>query len=334
VKGEESGAVLLSDVARMANVSISTVSLVLRSRGRMSPETRARVKKVAEEIGYRPNLAASMLARQRREAALPHLPVAVIGMGTLASKFPATAFMQSFTKHAAERGFLLEKPETEDDVPKLLRILYYRGVRGVVLSHHIDTDSLTEKDVKPFSILIHGQPFKKSPFHRVSTEVFEGVRSLWEEMWNRGYRRIGAALFRHPQDIQDDFAREAAVMNCQARHRAARIPTFIEPLGSDQEMVEWVRKTRPDAVLAFGNWHYYVLKDAGFRIPEDFGFGGLHVVPGQEVDGMYEDFEELGRVTVIQLDTMIRHNETGFPVRPHQLLIAQVYKPGMTLPAR
>jgi DNA-binding LacI/PurR family transcriptional regulator len=328
--------VLLADVARVAKVSMATASMALRAEGKMTAETRAMVRRVAEEIGYRPNLAAAMLARQREGGTLPNVPIAVVGMGIRNRyAFPAPHFISAFTEHASRRGFLVEEPEaTYPSISKLLRVLYHRGVRGIVLSHDFDTSPLTAGDVNPFCFLVHGQPFKKTPFHRVSTEVFEGTKLLWEVVWQRGYRRIGAALFRHPQDIQDDFAREAAVLNCQERYQAPRIPLFTGPLTDADGLERWRKEVRPDAVIGFSDWQYDVLRAAGFKIPGEMGFAALHVKQGGAVCGLYEDFDELGRMTAAQLDNMIRHNETGFPVRPHQLLVSAVFNDGETLPLR
>lgn len=43
----------ISDIARAANVSISTVSRALNGKGRVSAATREKVRKVAQELGYR-----------------------------------------------------------------------------------------------------------------------------------------------------------------------------------------------------------------------------------------------------------------------------------------
>ncbi len=55
----------IHDVARVAGVSISTVSKVLNDQGRLRPETRARVREVAEQLGFRPNDLAQSLLRGR-----------------------------------------------------------------------------------------------------------------------------------------------------------------------------------------------------------------------------------------------------------------------------
>lgn len=59
-----------SDVARLAEVSRSAVSLVLSGRGdhaRLSEETQDRIRKAAEELNYHPNAAGRSLVRGRTE---------------------------------------------------------------------------------------------------------------------------------------------------------------------------------------------------------------------------------------------------------------------------
>jgi len=335
---QENHPVSLADVARKAGVSTAAVSMALSGTGTISRKTRDLVRQIAEQIGYRPNLAASLLARQKQEGVFSGVPIAVIGMGFKKPyAFPSVSFMQHFIKHATQRGFAVEEVDTDDfpSFSKMLRVLYHRGVRGIVLNHSIDTSKLTEKDVEPFSVLIHGQPLLGGQFHRVSQEAFKSARFLWETMWNRGYHRIGCALHWHPQDVEDDFAREAAVISCQIRHKAPPLPIFTGGLYNNEGLTRWFQETKPDAVLAFSGGQYYQLKAAGYRIPEDVGFAILNASLSDEIiSGLYADDDELGRLTVIHLDSMIRHNETGFPAQSHELLVPYLFKEGKTLPFR
>lgn len=73
-----------ADVARLANVSTATVSYVLNNvKGRtISEQTRATVRRAADMLGYRPNLAARNLARGRSGVVLYVVPR--LAMGELA----------------------------------------------------------------------------------------------------------------------------------------------------------------------------------------------------------------------------------------------------------
>lgn len=56
----------LTDIARMANVSVGTVDRVIHNRGRVSEENIRRVKEIMEQVGYKPNLIARSLAVKSR----------------------------------------------------------------------------------------------------------------------------------------------------------------------------------------------------------------------------------------------------------------------------
>lgn len=58
--------VTIKDVARVAQVSAMSVSNVLNGSGRVSEATAARIRKVIEELGYRPSVAARRLRLSRQ----------------------------------------------------------------------------------------------------------------------------------------------------------------------------------------------------------------------------------------------------------------------------
>ena len=57
--------ITISDVARAAGVTNGTVDRVLHERGEVSKKTREKVLRVIEELGYQPNVYASMLAKNK-----------------------------------------------------------------------------------------------------------------------------------------------------------------------------------------------------------------------------------------------------------------------------
>jgi LacI family transcriptional regulator len=57
--------VTIHELAKAAGVSVSTVSKALNDNGRMTPATRERVKRIATEIGFRPNALARGLLSNR-----------------------------------------------------------------------------------------------------------------------------------------------------------------------------------------------------------------------------------------------------------------------------
>jgi DNA-binding LacI/PurR family transcriptional regulator len=71
----------IADVARVAGVSRTTVSHALNGLGKVDPRTRERIRQVASELGYRPNLRAQRLRRGEAKAIalVSSMPFAVAG---------------------------------------------------------------------------------------------------------------------------------------------------------------------------------------------------------------------------------------------------------------
>src|SRR5579862_781026 len=64
----------IKEIAAAAGISIGTVDRALHNRAGVNPKTRGRVLKIAEKLGYRPNLAARTLKLNRRLRIAAHLP--------------------------------------------------------------------------------------------------------------------------------------------------------------------------------------------------------------------------------------------------------------------
>ncbi len=60
-------AITIKQIAQVSGVSRGTVDRVLNNRGRVSPETKELVAKVARELGYKPNIAGKALAARKKQ---------------------------------------------------------------------------------------------------------------------------------------------------------------------------------------------------------------------------------------------------------------------------
>ncbi len=107
-------------IAETLGISIATVDRALKNRGRVSAETRARVLKVAEEQGYRPNLAARNLRLNRRFRVSVYLPTSIaaffdslrVGIEKEAALFGSTLDLQ-FHRFARGQERLLTTMQTD-----------------------------------------------------------------------------------------------------------------------------------------------------------------------------------------------------------------------------
>ncbi|MDX6283966.1 MAG: hypothetical protein QOH03_5037 [Kribbellaceae bacterium] len=92
----------MNDVARLAGVSVSTVSYALTGTRPISEATRNRVLAAMTELGYQPNAMARGLASRRSNILGLLLPLAGRGLGAT-----ETAFVTGATEAAREAGYHL-----------------------------------------------------------------------------------------------------------------------------------------------------------------------------------------------------------------------------------
>ena len=89
--------VSIKDVARIAGVSIATVSRCLNDPDRVRPATRARVQEAIRETGYSPNTLAQSFRRGKTHVIMVVLP-------SIGDPF-FTAVMRGIRTAARERGY-------------------------------------------------------------------------------------------------------------------------------------------------------------------------------------------------------------------------------------
>ena len=58
----ENKKIRIVDIAKLAGVSPGTVDRVIHNRGRIAPDKKERIEEIIKQLGYRPNIAARLLA--------------------------------------------------------------------------------------------------------------------------------------------------------------------------------------------------------------------------------------------------------------------------------
>jgi DNA-binding LacI/PurR family transcriptional regulator len=140
------------DVAKRANVSLSTVSYALSGTRPISEETRRRITVAMEELGYRPHPLARGLASKRSRILAILFPAIERGLGITELEFVASA------AHAASmNGYHLVVWSAETNDPDELHQLTQQGlVDGVILMEvHVNDRrvNLLRESGFPFSMI-------------------------------------------------------------------------------------------------------------------------------------------------------------------------------------
>lgn len=134
----------LAQVAKLAGVSRTTASNALGAPGRISEETRERVRRVATEIGYKPHTGARNL-RSGKAGAVVSLtePASINGDGRRPRHFYAMV-IESLTRGLAAGGYALVIVAREDsdllDSIECDAILAYGDSDGVITADDLPSD--------------------------------------------------------------------------------------------------------------------------------------------------------------------------------------------------
>jgi DNA-binding LacI/PurR family transcriptional regulator len=133
--------VTINDIAIACGVSYQTVSRAINGMGEISKETRSRVLKVVDKLGYRPNMAARHLVTSQST---------VIGIVTPdVSLYGATQVMVSVGKAARDAGYSLMVAELGeervDEIRRAVDELCAHRVAGILM-FQIGTDIRALRD--------------------------------------------------------------------------------------------------------------------------------------------------------------------------------------------
>lgn len=328
----------LVDVARRAGVSKATAHRALVYGRRVSEETRRRVEAAAAEVGYRPDPALSMLARQRWQITgpaksltlaivhnhppdLPNIPESLFRQIEFAAR--AEGFdIEVYNRHHFPNGLALTKHLVNSRVSGVL----LPGIKYDQPPLDLNWDEFCAVNVTT-GIFSPSVP-------TVRNDYFATTLAVLEKIWARGYRRIGALFHREDQPAPDDERRYAALHYFQLKHahEAEALPPCDCPFEDAASSVAWFRKHQPDAVFGFSAADYYALAEAGIDM-ESVGFAGLIIQPHTpHLAGLRNCFPEICLAAIRKLDAMLRFNDRGLRERPEQVVLEAAWQEGSSLP--
>jgi len=297
--------VRMKDIANQLNLSQTTVSHVLTGKHehyRISAATVARVKKMAEELGYR----SSALARAFRDRRSYSIALAV---EDLTNPF-WTGVAIGAEKEAESQGYVLVVSNTNGDSARerrTVQMLQERRVDGMIVSPLTVTDEvLTDlrKDGLPFVQI--DRSIKGEDVPCVRTDHHLGSTLAVDHLLKRGRKEI--AYVGGPVEIQTFELRLEGFKKALARHglKPAGVklvaPTEDGALEAMKELLG--AKARPTAIYT-ANIRLTVgalraIQAAKLRVPEDIEVVGFDDIATADLFSMpvstvCQDVEAIGR---------------------------------------
>jgi LacI family transcriptional regulator len=178
----------IKDIARMAEVSTATVSMILNSKdGNISTVTREKVLRIVKENNYIPNtMARSLVTRQTKTIGLV-IPDIVNPF------FPELA--RGAEDKASEAGYSIIYCNTDDDLEKeekYINMLAEKMVDGIVFTHSAKrTNGLSPIDRGNIPVILIDRDLESSNVKgKVLVDNLEGAYKAVKHLIDKGYKKI------------------------------------------------------------------------------------------------------------------------------------------------
>lgn len=281
-----SGSVTLNDVARAADVHLSTVSRALDpvEYRRVKESTRRRILEVADELGYRPD----MVARSLKSGKSGTVGVIAADLGNTF----VSPIIHGIAASLEISGMMPTVAETQDDHARMVNILDHmmsRRVDGIVAlaAREADKDAL-ESASKVVPVILAGRPLDDTSLRHVVQNNEQGGRLVAEHLYSLGHRLV--AQLRGPDDVAN-FPRRARGFSSVVEDRGMQELSIsgraerpvIEEGRRLMEMVLDSSPHVPTAVFAHNDLMALgalsSLRRRGIRVPEDVSLVGYNNLP-------------------------------------------------------
>ncbi len=244
----------IRQLASELRLSIGTVSRALNDRPDVNPETRARVKAAAAELGYVPNQSGRSLRSGRTGIVAAVIPTRRVTPNSDVGLFTVLEGARRTLRRAGLDLIVLFRGPEEDALENLQRIVQRRIADGVIISETVGRDpriaylQAAGVDYVAFgrSVGHEGYPFVDFDFEamaRDAAQVFVGD----------GHRRLalatGEAIMNYEAVTLEAFRDEALRLGLDAR-AVGMLPMSGGRLGAAARASFGSPRTAPTAILA------------------------------------------------------------------------------------
>jgi LacI family transcriptional regulator len=306
-----------SDVAQLAGVDKSTVSRVMTGHRAISQATRLKVLKVAEDIGYRPNALARMLASQRSRL-----------IGIIINSL-WTGLQTEMFRHcqiaAEDHGYQVLMCEARAD-PAVQKAYIQRfvdlNVDGLVLIPIDGVEQVLSTLSDTIPIVTMDNWVDVEGISRIRLDNFESMYRLTEHLAGMGHRHIGLIAGRENDKIS--LARqcgfEAAIESAGVSARYVRLGEY-QANGGYRMGVELLREYPQITAMVVMGTHaatgaMRAAAEMGRRIPETLSIVSFDDSPFlaegmPPVTCIAQPVEEIGRKAVVHIIQRLDHQEVA-----------------------
>lgn len=316
------GQASVRDIAKAAGLSASTVSYALRNHPKISAPTREKVHRIAHELGYISDPQVSRLMEYLRKSR-NNRPVSKLALvcPNESRDHPDDNSGTVFTEiegaqdQAILNGYEIDvfwMKESRISLKRLRSILRSRGIEGVIIAPLREGAGHYDFDFDGFAASAMGYSMREPKLHRACAHHIQMMKGFMTDLINMGHRRVGIVLHPRYEDGSHNLLSASYLFIQSKLLPEDRIPILFDA-ESPKAFLAWMTQYSPEIVIG-DLIHYKLLRDNGFRIPQDIGFANLDLIrPPINVAGLNHRYDLIGRAAVDLVVGQLSRSEKGVP---------------------
>ncbi len=333
-------------IASKLSISPSTVSLALRSSPRISAQTRERVLREADKIGYRPNAKINELMSHLRMNGTRSNEACFGVISFYDTLRPweqsrhLTQIHEAMIDRGEKLGYRLESLglNAPGMSPSRFRdVLDARGIQGLLCFGSPNFEEEFPEELDHFAVVTIGLSIS-TPMHRVTSHFFNDLYSTLDRLYAMGYRRPGLLLGEYEENRSAHVYPSAYFGWCEhVLGNPLLMPLLRIGDLQPEPILDWVRCNRPDVVVCV---HLYdevkklneIFTSNGISVPGDVGIAAVsQLLEGTHLSGMQQNQELMGAWAVELLASRIMNQDFGVPSFPKVQMVESKWIEGASL---
>ncbi|MBE0701042.1 MAG: LacI family DNA-binding transcriptional regulator [Acholeplasmataceae bacterium] len=297
----------IRDVAKKANVSVSTVSRVINQKGYVHEETKILVNNIIEELGFIPNqLARSLTNRSSRiiGVIVPHIGPSFYG-----------ELLEGIESQAAAYGYKIMFCHTQDDPDRELEYLKFfeqYNIEGLIIaSNFSNRDKLFELNIPVITV----DHILDETIPSITSDNVKGGGLAAKKLIEGGAKNI--LVFRGPSFLLTTMERTIGFLSELKKHNLFADIFDLDIINPDAKMIEEILKNNPnvDGIFAFSDTIAFVilniLQKLGRNVPKDVALIGYDNTPFSKwvtpsITTIHQSINFMGKQSFINLTRLIR----------------------------
>lgn len=330
-------------LARHLNLAPSTVSAAVNGHPGVAAGTRERVRKAAEELGYRPNPELSaIMSRGASGPTASGTPVALIvdvPHGNPTYYQHEDYYLKPLRAGARELGFRVDHFNLADyrSPAELDRILYARGYRALLAGlWYSDYPRMLDMKLERYVVVGLGDLACDLPMLSIRVNIVQSIRLIWQKLKALDAERILFALRLEPEVVRKDYEMVGALKALQVMERPPwkiRIHIGRQNNREAERFCRIVQEWQPDVCVGYNRFHYDELVGMGYLIPRDLRYVQLHAASHHtyQPDGIRAPHVATAERAITEVGRLLRSGTFGTDPAMGEILLEPEWVEGRTL---